>query len=341
MQTLIEDYRSFPGNHCGSVAMRGLLHHYCGLDLPEHAVFGLGSGVDCSYLAGDAIDPGIIIFGRTASMEVDIASALDVDYREQIEPDDEKAWDDVRREVLAGRPTMLSGDILYLDYRDFKVHFPGHRFVLVGFDDDTGKAFIADRIRPEFEQCSYDALAKSRNPREAMTTNNLWGKFHSTDPGRSVEEAARFAIKRCAERMLGAGDTNFAGLDTPGGAIEVTGGIAGIRRLAEELPNWAGRDDAQWVVGYAARSIEKFGNGGGFFRRLYAGFLGWARELDPGMVPSEAPALALEAADAWTDLSATLFAASEHGAAADLWSQGARRASAIADTEQRLFEMLA
>ena len=38
MKSLIEGYRNYPGEHCGSVAMRGLLHHYCGLELPEHAV---------------------------------------------------------------------------------------------------------------------------------------------------------------------------------------------------------------------------------------------------------------------------------------------------------------
>jgi len=273
-------------------------------------------------------------------LEVDVASALGVDYRERTEPDDGKAWAAVREEVMAGRPTMLSGDILYLDYREFKVHFPGHRFVLVGFDDDIGKAFIADRIRPEFEACSYDALAKSRNPPDGMTTNNLWGKFHSTAPERSVRDAAEFAIKRCADRMLGTTPTSIGSLGPSSGSIEVTGGVAGIRRLAVELPGWAERDDRQWVTGYAARSIEKFGNGGGFFRRLYAGFLGWARELDSSIVPAQAPALALEAADAWTDLSTTLFAASEDDAAADLWVRGSAQAAAIADTEQRLFEML-
>jgi hypothetical protein len=338
MQALIKDYQSFPGEHCGSVAMRGLLHHYCGLDLPEHAVFGLGAGVDCSYLASSELDPAILIFGRTMSMEVDIAAALDIDYREQVEPDDDKAWRDVCQEVSAGRPTMLSGDIFYLDYREFKVHFPGHRFVLVGFDDDVGQAVIADRIRPEFEVCSYDALAKSRNPRDAMTTNNLWGKFHSTEVGRTLEDAAGFAIARCAERMLGSEAASIAG---PAGLVEMTGGIAGIRRLAEELPAWAARDDAQWVVGYAARSIEKFGNGGGFFRRLYAGFLEWARDLDASLVPGEAPVLARAAADRWTELSATLFAASEDDATADLWSIGAEQAAAIAEVELRLFQMLA
>jgi hypothetical protein len=57
MKTLINEYKSFPGEHCGSVAMRGLLHHYCSLDLPESAVFGLGSGASSVYLSGGALDP--------------------------------------------------------------------------------------------------------------------------------------------------------------------------------------------------------------------------------------------------------------------------------------------
>jgi len=90
------------------------------------------------------MDPKIGVFGRTGSMEYDVGRALGIDYREQPEADDEAAWQIVREEVLAGRPTMLSGDILYLDYREYKVHFPAHRFVLLGFDDESEKAFIAE-----------------------------------------------------------------------------------------------------------------------------------------------------------------------------------------------------
>ena len=202
MKTMIDGYKIFPGDHCGSVAMRGLLHHYCGLDLPESAVFGLGSGAASVYLSGPGLDPSAMLFGRTASMEQDLATNLDIDYRERPEVDNEEAWQIVREEVLAGRPTMLSGDILYLDYREFKVHFPGHRFVLLGFDDETQKAFIADRIRPEPEACSYGALITSRNPPEGMSTHNLWGRFHDTNVGRELVDAAKLAISRCAKAML-------------------------------------------------------------------------------------------------------------------------------------------
>jgi len=339
MRTLIDSYENFPGEHCGSVAMRGLLNHYCGLELPEPAVFGLGAGVACVYMRGGDLDPAALVLGRTATMETDLAAALQVDYREQREEDDTRAWRDVREEVLAGRPTMLSGDILYLDYREYKVHFPGHRFVMLGFDDDIEKAFIADRIRPEPEACSYGALATSRNPPEGMSTHNLWGRFHGTERGCSIEDACRFAIARAAESMLAAAPADVGGFGASG-SFEAFSGVAAIRRLAEDIPSWGGRDDSTWIASYNARCIEKFGNGGGNFRRLYSGFLEWARALEADLVPAAAPALATSAADAWTELSTTLHTLSKEGADQALWQHCAEQTAAIANIETELFESL-
>jgi hypothetical protein len=340
MKTMIEGFRIFPGDHCGSVAMRGLLNFYCGLELPEPAVFGLGAGLDCMYLSGAGMDPSVTVFGRTGSLEVDVGVALGVDYREQPEADDDHAWELVRDEVLAGRPTMLSGDILYLDYREFKVHFPAHRFVLVGFDDEAQKAFIADRVRDEPEACSYGAVRQSRNPPEGLSTHNLWGRFHGTEVGSSLTDATRSAIDRCSSRMLGSSEDRSDNVDFGEGA-GVTRGIEAIRRLARELPSWASREDAQWVASFNSRCIEKFGNGGGNFRRLYAGFLAWARDLDPKLVPEEAPELGARAADGWTAIAGALGTASEEGASSASWKQAADLASEVADVEHELFSRLA
>src|SRR4029453_18385720 len=230
MKTLIEGYEIFPGEHCGSASMRGLLKHSCGIPRPEPAVFGLSGGLDCVCLESAAMDPPVGVFGRTGSLEVDLCRNLGIDYREEPDPDDAHAWQVVREEVLAGRPTMLTGDILYLDYREYKVHFPAHRFVLLGFDDAVEKAFVADRIRPEPEACSYGALRKSRNPPEGVSTHNLWGKFHGTEVGRSLADAARLAIRECAQRMLGKGPRSEFALGAPS---DVALGVAGIRRFAE------------------------------------------------------------------------------------------------------------
>ena len=335
MKTLIEGYRNFPGEHCGSVSMRGLLHHYCGLELSEPAVFGLASGVACVYLEGEAFDPARMLFGRSMGLETDLTDNLQIDYREQTEEDDDLAWQKVREEVLAGRPTMLSGDILYLDYREYKVHFPGHRFVLLGFDDETEKVWIADRLRVEPELCSYGALRRSRNPPEGLSTNKLWGRFHGTEVGRSLAEASRVAIDRCAKAMLSTSDS-----DGPG-AGSMTTGIRAIRRFAEDLGEWPARADASWLASYNSRCIEKFGNGGGNFRRLYAGFLEWVPTVDASLVAADAASHATAAADGWTALSTTLADLARDAGDADGWKRARRQALEIADREEALFSSLA
>jgi hypothetical protein len=320
--------------------MRGLLNHYCGLQLPEPAIFGLGAGIECCYLQSPAMDPAVLVFGRTMALEVDLGQILQVDYREQPEADDEHAWQVVRQEVLEGRPTMLSGDIFYLDYREYKVHFPGHRFVLLGCDDDIGKAFIADRIRSEPERCSYDALKASRNPPVGLSTYNLWGRFHGTEVGRSLRDAAAVAIERAAKHMLGF-DEELPVAELFGNATTAVVGVAGIEHFAAQLPSWADRPDALALAAFNASCIEKFGNGGGNFRRLYAGFLEWARSIDSQLVPKQAASLAIEAADGWTAASNLLYRVSQEGLRSELFDEAAARMREVADKERRLFEGLA
>ena len=137
-----------------------------------------------------------------------------------------------------------------------------------------------------------------------------------------------------------AADDSEPGFDLPRNG-EAVNGVAAIRRLAESLAGWADRPDVEWVASFNSRCIEKFGNGGGNFRRLYAGFLTWARALDERLVPESAPALATQAADGWTTLSVLLGDAARGEAGADVWQDAAAEAERIADTEHALFTQLA
>lgn len=337
MKTLIEGYRNHPGEHCGSVAMRSLLEHYCGLELPEDVVFGLGAGLESGYLPMPGMQPSAMVIGRTITMESDLAACLGLDYVERSEPDDGRAWQDVREEVLAGRPTMLSGDIFYLDYRDYKVHFPGHRFVLLGFDDAREVVQIADRINEAPETCSYGALFRSRNPPEGLSTQNLWGRFGGGEVGSDLVTASRKALSLCAHRMLGTTAPPAEATESPAfgsGAF----GLAGLARFAEELPGWGTREDAAMLGSYNGSVVEKFGNGGGNFRRMYAGYLEWARELDPAVVPAEAAPLAWRSADEWTAVAHLLWSG---GDGADTWQEAAKRVAGIEEIERELFQRIA
>ncbi|MDP6979086.1 MAG: BtrH N-terminal domain-containing protein [Myxococcota bacterium] len=340
-RTLIENYRNHPGEHCGSVAMRGLLEHYCGLELPEPAVFGLSAGIASGVLEMPGVQPGIMLAGRTMALESGLADILQVDYREQPDPDDDHAWQVVREEVLAGRPTMLSGDILYLDYREYKVHFPGHRFVLLGFDDEIEKAYLADRINVEPELCSYGALRESRNPPEGMSTQNLWGRFHGSEVGRDMREAISLALERASSAMLQPETTAPASLEGSEGAPKMQSGVEAVDQLVLDLPGWAKRSDAVEVAAFNASCVEKFGNGGGFFRRLYAGFLDWARDLHPDLVPEGMGDLARQAADGWTAMSTELYHAAKEDAPQARFDAAAREVATVARVERQLFETLA
>lgn len=342
MKRIISEYRNIPGEHCGSAAMRSLLNFYCGVELPEEAIFGLGSGVDCMYLASEKADPPIFVSGRSVTMEKDVADALAVDYRESMEMDNDKAWEIVRREVEEGRPTMLTGDVFYLDFRKFKVHFVGHRFVLVGFDDEAEIAYVADRVSEEPQACSYGAIARSRNPPAGLSPYNLWSKFHDRKLKRPLEEACEVALRRSAERMLGRDRSQSEllqyGLSGPDTTI-VTG-LAGLDALSRRIVDWPAREDAAFLASYVSQSIEKFGTGGGNFRKMFAGFLRWAGGLRPDLVPGRLPALADESSARWTALSGTLRKASETPAEADLWKRASSQVRGILEVETPLFEEL-
>lgn len=342
MKTLITKYRNVPGQHCGSIAMKNLLYHYCNIDLPEEVVFGLGSGIECMYMVNEKLDPPVVVFGRSITMEVDLAEALGVDYREIMEMDNDKAWEDVRLEVAQGRPTMLTGDIFYLDYREYKVRFPAHRFVLVGFDDEARKALVADRVDPEPQACSYGAVARSRNPSTGLSTFNLWGKFHDTKVKHTLEEACLHAFRKSSGRMHGSDTSQADLLMALGGSrgFRIHIGLEGIARLSEEVADWREHENCRFIASYVSQSLEKFGTGGGNFRKMYAFFLRWARERMPDRVPERLPGLADRSARSWTQLASTLEGASKEPEQKSIWKQASVQAKAIHGIEAELFETL-
>ena len=69
---MIRGYQNLTGNHCGSTAMRNLLQHYCGLDLSEEEVLGLGSGVHFVLVENEEFEPGVFLAGRGLTMEQDV-----------------------------------------------------------------------------------------------------------------------------------------------------------------------------------------------------------------------------------------------------------------------------
>lgn len=343
MRHIIDNYRNLTAGHCGSGAMRNLLYHYCALDLPEGVVFGLGAGIDSVYLPIANVEPPFMLFGRGSSMETDLAETLGIDYGETAQPDDELAWQDVKEEIIAGRPTMLSGDIYYLDYRQFKVHFPAHRFVLLGFDEERAEVYIADRTEEETQTCSMEALALSRNPPSAISTYNTWGKFESNRVRHDLGMACEIALKKTVERMLGIDQSQLdrMGAMQSGAQQSPAVGLKGLRTFCDELPQWAELEDARAHLEYVDNAIVKFGTGGGFFRDHFAQFMHWAEEQRPDLISTTTVKLAETAAREWNLLSPTMQELAADTDNRALWAKAEEQAMDIYETEYSLFGHLA
>ncbi|MEH6569762.1 MAG: BtrH N-terminal domain-containing protein [Halioglobus sp.] len=343
MRVEIENYRNLTAGHCGSGAMRNLIYHYCSLELEEGVIFGLGAGLDTVFFNYEAQDPPFMLFGRGSSMEADLADTLGLDYAEQTQIDNDKAWEEVREEVIAGRPTMLSGDILYLDYREFKVHFPAHRFVLLGFDDEKQEVYLADRTREETEVCSMDALRMSRNPPEAISTYNAWGKFSSGAQRHSLPDACGLALRKTVERMHGIDQSQRDLMALASGSSDglLAVGLKGLRTFSEQIQLWPQLENAANYAAYVDNAIIKYGTGGGFFRDHYAVFMTWAQRQRPDLVSTVTVNLAIEAAQRWNTLSPTMQKLVETPADAQLWESAHEQVMDIYETEYSLFGHLA
>lgn len=341
MRRMIEDFRIVPAGHCGSGAMRNLIYHYCGLDLDEGVVFGLGAGLDTVYFDYPDARPPFMLFGRGSSMEADLAETLGLDYRESVQPDNDIAWQEVREEILAGRPTMLSGDIYYLDYRDFKVHFPAHRFILLGFDEDKGECYIADRINDYAETCSLAALAKSRNPDLPISTCNLWGKFSSNAQRNPLPMACGIALRKTVERMQGLDTTQHDDMAAMTRRPEsIATGLDGMRAFIDHLKLWQQLPDSRDYTQYVDNAIIKFGTGGGFFRNHFAVFMHWAKDQRPDLVSRAAVELAEQSASEWNNLATIMQSLVKAPDNNDRWHQARDQAESIFETEYALFNVL-
>lgn len=343
MKVLIENYRNLTAGHCGSGAMRNLIYHYSGLELDEGVVFGLGAGLDSVFFTYPAGSPPFMFFGRGSSMETDLAHTLGIDYSEKVQLDNDLAWEEVRQEVIEGRPTMLSGDILYLDYREYKVHFPAHRFVLLGFDEEKEEVYIADRTREQIETCSMGALRMSRNPEEAISTYNAWGKFASGSVRHSLPDACGIALRKTMERMQGM-DTSQRDLmsSMSGGSADILEvGLKGLQTFCDQLLVWPDLDDAAERARYTDNAIIKYGTGGGFFRDHFAAFMNWAGEQRPDLVSSSTIKLAQESADRWNQLSPTMQYLAANPKDLKEWKSAHVQAEDIYEAEYSLFGHLA
>lgn len=310
------------GEHCGSTAMRNLLRFHTHTRLDEPSVLGL-SGAIWFCAVAPPLTPTTITFGRTLTLETGICENLGLPYVEQPAADDD-AWPDARDALLEGTPVVLTGDSSKLDYFGGPP-FPGHRFLLVGYNESWGVAIVGDRKWPELQRVSLESLARSRSmPGDPLSVQNLWGRPTASWPDADeIDERARqavqSAVRQAAERMLDP-------------SVDATG-VAGMRTLAERVPTWS----EQELVRFATTNefvVERAGNGGGLFRRMYAAFLNrYAAQLGQG--GSDLSPRFEQLADRWTELATLLGETARAAAPTDRAADIGAAFVALAELEQQ------
>ncbi len=324
---IVDDYCHRTGEHCASTALRNILAHN-GTDLSEGMIFGLASGLGFFYLCAEDTSPSRMFHGRTVTLENDLGLNTGIALVDRIEPSDEVAWTTLRDSIDRGQPLMVSTDTFYLGYQNTSSHFPGHRCVVVGYDDDSETVLIADRKFEEYQRCSYEELRHARNaPDYPMSSRNQYGECNGPLAlGCRIEEAIPKALERNASGMLEPDDA-------------LPSGIPAMRKLAAEFPSWAAAQDWSWAARFGYQVVIKRGAGGSFFRSLYADFLRESALHVPGLSDVLPAARMDEIAAGWREVAALLKDQSERESCEPaLFEEAGRCVALLADAEEGFFE---
>jgi butirosin biosynthesis protein H-like/uncharacterized protein DUF4872 len=276
--------RPFPhrmAGHCGSGAFRDLLEFH-GLSwtdepLSEAMAFGLGGGLGCFYYELPDMDPPLYLVGRGGGLERGVCEHLEIDLDLRRTDDPDEAWQWLREELDADRPTMVNADIKELDYLRVKLSNTMHDIVVTGYDEEAGIALIADNDREEIQRCSIESLQRARGSQGFPSPSHhaTWVmRFPDAlpEPRTAVERALRQAVANMTETAEG-----LAGLDP-------ACGLDHVERLAESYPSWPERygERLPKALGGLWVFVVKAGTGGAMFRSLQAGFLRESAQLLDG-----------------------------------------------------------
>jgi len=286
---IVSGFHHVRGNHCGSTAMRDLLH-CAGLDLGEAMCFGLGSGLGFHYFR-NLPDTGISYFfhGRTGTLERDLCRHLAVDFAEGLDDDPDRAWRGARAWVEADVPVLFNVELSRLPYYNSRTPFPGHRVVLAGYDDARGIALLADNAFEPLQEVLFAALRDARYAPVASALfplRNDWLVVKGARNHTPRADAIHVALRENARGMLSERDPHA--------------GILGMKTLADDLVDWGDAADWQFCARFGYQIVERRGTGGGAFRKMYADYMREAEEIVPTLRAAKLADAMAELAEGWT-----------------------------------------
>lgn len=310
----IAGYPHRTAGHCGSGAMRDLLH-WAGLGFNgppgEALVFGLSGGMSFQYTRSPGLQPPIYFVGRNADMELDLCRRLGIRAEARRTEDPAEGWQWLAGSLDAGRPVLIHTDIAELPYLRVRLSNTRHSVVAVGYDREQGIAWLVDNDRENVQEVPLDALARARHS-HGFPDPNRHATFPMTFPDRLPEllPTARDAAAQVVRQMRESTGPLFDPDILPADAVSA-GGLHGVRAFADDLARWPevlDPDTRSEAVRALPVFVEKAGTGGGLFRRLQAGFCDEVAQKTGEYAFAEAARAYGECADAWSRLAANAAA---------------------------------
>jgi hypothetical protein len=329
--TPVNGFKHFETHHCVTGSLR---HIYAFHDHPisEDMLLGLGEGVGFIYWHMKGQDP--FIGGRAApkpSLEEIAGARTGVKVIPHTTASAAKAQKALIDLLDAGQPVMIQVDMGFLPYFDFdgqEYHFGGHVVVACGYDAAAQTVLIADRDAA-LHPVPLKALAQARGSTfKPFPPQNRWYTFDFSGKRLPTLDEARQAIIAQCDAMLHPPIQNM--------------GVAGIRKTAHMIPQWAKQisaDRLPWVLFNAYIFISPVGgSGGGHFRYMFSRFVRELGAHDARLLPCADQFLAV--ADRWAAVGDEFKQASESDHPAEMLTEISGALIEIAAMEQAAWESL-
>jgi len=277
MKKIIKDFMPMGGRHCITNALKQIFHYY-GCHLSEEMIFGLGEGLDFTYIN---LSSSPMVSGRTKIMEFEdvLAQRLGIELKFRKGKDYDEIFRTTKSMIDADQPVFVYADMPYLPYLSLgeSGHFGGHAVVIFGYDDEQENFYVSDRDNSDYSintpggeigedyhcvgyECMKNARSSSFRP---FPANNKYiakaefGGYQGVKPDMLLQ-----AVWGVCGKML-----------SPSAKLK---GVCGIEKFSKEIVKWSSFDIEKrklaGVTNYFQISKDG-GTGGGIFRKMYGDFL--------------------------------------------------------------------
>lgn len=267
-------YRHIRGVHCVTTALRSLLHHFTGEKWSEGLCFGLGSGLNFTYVRERGA-PFFLIMGRGSYVETHFCDALGIRLESYRSDDPVLGWEYLRSLLDRGTLAMVDADMFCLGYLVQAlglmdgVHFGGHKLVVPGYDPEEGRVLVCDYAWQEPWSLTIDQLQRARSSTDCPSPpRNACFTFHFPDGLPPLSHAIPWALETTVRQMRH--------------PFLPVNGLPAVDRFCRQVARWGrifDEEDLRVHTALTAFMLEKAGTGGGNFRNLHHRFLSTAADL--------------------------------------------------------------